>query len=98
MPTFTVHAPPPRKDGTTSAPERFLFVRDGFHGWAFSLGPLWLLVQRVGVASVAPAVAGLCDLRRRLCGDRRRARAAARTGKPSIDRRRGDRAIDGLRG
>src|SRR6201994_2894372 len=50
MPTFTVHAPPPRKDGTTSAPERFLFVRDGFHGWAFILGPLWLLVHRLWLA------------------------------------------------
>ena len=52
MPTFTVHAPPPPKDGTTSAPERFLFVRDGFHGWAFILGPLWLLVHRLWLALV----------------------------------------------
>jgi hypothetical protein len=52
MPTFTVHAPPPRKDGTTSAPERFLFVRDGFHGWAFILAPLWLLMHRLWLAFV----------------------------------------------
>jgi uncharacterized protein DUF2628 len=49
MPTYTVHAPPP-KDGTTSAPERFLFVRDGFHGWAFILAPLWLLMHRLWLA------------------------------------------------
>jgi hypothetical protein len=52
MPTFTVHAPPPRTDGMTSAPERFLFVRDGFHGWAFILAPLWLLVHRLWLAFV----------------------------------------------
>ena len=43
MPTFTVHAPPPKQGETTSAPERFVFVRDGFHFWAFVLAPFWLL-------------------------------------------------------
>jgi hypothetical protein len=52
MPTFTVHAPPPRKGDTTSAPERFLFVRDGFHAWAFVLAPLWLLMHRLWLAFV----------------------------------------------
>jgi hypothetical protein len=51
MPTFTVHQPPPRKGDTTnesvSAPERFVFVRDGFYFWAFLLAPLWLLVHRL---------------------------------------------------
>lgn len=51
MPTFTVHAPPPRKGETTNesvtAPERFVFVRDGFHFWAFLLAPLWLLLHRL---------------------------------------------------
>jgi hypothetical protein len=47
MPTFTVHEPPPRKDESVSAPERFVFVRDGFHFWAFLLAPLWLLVHRL---------------------------------------------------
>ena len=28
MPTYTVHQPPARKGETTSAPERFVFVRD----------------------------------------------------------------------
>jgi hypothetical protein len=40
-----VHAPPPRPGATESDPERFLFVRDGFHFWAFLLAPLWLLLR-----------------------------------------------------
>lgn len=56
MPTYTVHAPPPRQGETKSAPERFLFVRDGFHVWAFLLAPLWLLLHRLWLASVIYAV------------------------------------------
>lgn len=52
MPTFTVHAPPPRQGQTTSTPERFVFVRDGFHAWAFVLTPLWLLLHRLWLAFV----------------------------------------------
>jgi hypothetical protein len=52
MPTFTVHAPPPKKDESAAAPERFLFVRDGFYFWAFLLAPLWLLVHRLWLALV----------------------------------------------
>lgn len=52
MPTYTVHAPPPRQDETTSAPERFVFVRDGFHFWAFLLAPLWLLLHGLWLALV----------------------------------------------
>jgi Protein of unknown function (DUF2628) len=52
MPTFTVHAPPPRRGETTNAPERFVFVRDGFHAWAFLLTPLWLLLHRLWLAFV----------------------------------------------
>jgi uncharacterized integral membrane protein len=49
MPTFTVHEPPPRKGDTSteSAPERFVFVRDGFHFWAFLLAPIWLALHRL---------------------------------------------------
>lgn len=47
MPTYTVHAPPPRADELDSNPERFLFVRDGFYFWAFLLAPLWLLLHRL---------------------------------------------------
>lgn len=50
MPTFTVHQPRPRKSETESAPERFVFVRDGFHFWAFVVAPLWLLVHRLWLA------------------------------------------------
>jgi hypothetical protein len=50
MPTFTVHAPPPKQGQTTSAPERFVFVRDGFYVWAFVLAPLWLLWRRLWLA------------------------------------------------
>ncbi len=52
MPTYTVHAPPPRQGETTSAPERFVFVRDGFHVWAFIFGPLWLLAHRLWLALI----------------------------------------------
>jgi hypothetical protein len=47
MPTYTVHAPPPKAGETTSDPQRFVFVRDGFHFWAFLLAPLWLLFRRL---------------------------------------------------
>jgi hypothetical protein len=47
MPTFTVHAPPPRAGETASDPQRFVFVRDGFYFWAFVLAPLWLLFRRL---------------------------------------------------
>lgn len=47
MPTYTVYAPPPRQGETASAPERFVFVRDGFHLWAFLFTPLWLIAYRL---------------------------------------------------
>ncbi|HEY5379318.1 MAG TPA: DUF2628 domain-containing protein [Pseudolabrys sp.] len=50
MPTYTVHEPPPRKGESASAPERFVFVRDGFYVWAFLLAPLWLLWRRLWLA------------------------------------------------
>jgi hypothetical protein len=54
MPTFTVHEPPPRKkapkNDSVTAPERFVFVRDGFHFWAFVLAPVWLLVRKLWLA------------------------------------------------
>ena len=48
MPTYTVHAPPARQGD--SAPERFVFLRDGFHFWAFIAPSLWLLVYRQWLA------------------------------------------------
>jgi hypothetical protein len=50
MPTYTVHQPPPRQGEAASAPERFVFVRDGFHFWAFVLAPFWLLRYRLWLA------------------------------------------------
>jgi hypothetical protein len=47
MPTYTVHAPPPKTGETASDPQRFVFVRDGFYFWAFVLAPLWLLFRRL---------------------------------------------------
>ena len=47
MPTYTVHEPPPRNVEAVSDPERFVFVRDGFHFWAFLLGPLWMLAHQL---------------------------------------------------
>jgi hypothetical protein len=51
MPTYTVHAPPATKGD--SEPERFLFLRDGFHFWAFAAPLLWLLVYRQWLALLA---------------------------------------------
>jgi hypothetical protein len=50
MPTYTVHAPPPKARETASDPDRFRFVRDGFYFWAFLLAPLWLLAKRLWLA------------------------------------------------
>jgi hypothetical protein len=50
MPTFTVHAPPSKKGEATTEAERFVFVRDGFHVWAFVLAPFWLLAHRLWLA------------------------------------------------
>jgi hypothetical protein len=44
MAVYTVHQPPLR---AAAAPERFVFVRDGFSFWAFLLGPLWMLRHRM---------------------------------------------------
>jgi Protein of unknown function (DUF2628) len=51
MPTYTVHAPQlPRTTDALRATEQFVFVRDGFHFWAFVLAPLWLLLHRLWLA------------------------------------------------
>ena len=50
MPVYTVHGPV--ADGTDArrAADRVVFVRDGFHFWAFVLGPLWLAWHRLWLA------------------------------------------------
>jgi hypothetical protein len=50
MPTYTVHAPSPPVSGSSHGLEQFVFVRDGFHFWAFVLAPLWLLLHRLWIA------------------------------------------------
>lgn len=46
MPIYTVHAPP-AEPGLAPDPERFVFVRDGFHFWAFLLTPFWMIWCRL---------------------------------------------------
>ena len=51
MPVYTVHAPVATGPNIV-ATDRFAFVRDGFHFWAFVFGPLWLLAHRLWLALV----------------------------------------------
>lgn len=43
MKIYTVHVPVTRDGEVSTEPDRFRFVRDGFHFWAFALGPIWML-------------------------------------------------------
>jgi hypothetical protein len=52
MPVYTVHAPVAGGTQARSAADRFVFVRDGFHFWAFVLGPLWLAWHRLWLALI----------------------------------------------
>jgi hypothetical protein len=51
MPVYTVHAPVGDSVGLR-ATDRFAFVRDGFHFWAFVLGPVWLAWRRLWLALI----------------------------------------------
>ena len=42
MAVYTVHQPPLRNDEASPNPDRFVFVRDGFHLWGFLLAPFWM--------------------------------------------------------
>ena len=56
MPIYTVHAP--IATGTdVRATDRFTFVRDGFHFWAFVLGFFWLAWHRLWLALIGWIVA-----------------------------------------
>jgi hypothetical protein len=62
MRAYTVHAPP-----TDPAPERFVFVKDGFSWPAFLFQPLWMLrhgmwVALVGYLIFAAVVYGIAAL------------------------------------
>ena len=52
MKIYTVHEPDPRKDEASVDPERIRFIRDGFYFWAFLLGPVWMLWQRLWLVLV----------------------------------------------
>ena len=52
MAVYTVHEPLPRKNEASAAPDRFLFVRDGFYFWAFLFGPLWMLWRRLWIVAL----------------------------------------------
>jgi hypothetical protein len=51
MPVFTVHGP--AANGTDlRLTDKFVFVRDGFHFWAMVFGPLWLVWNRLWLATI----------------------------------------------
>jgi hypothetical protein len=56
MAVYTVHEPPLRKRQNETDPMRFTFVRDGFHFWAFVLGPLWMLRHRLWLVLIGHLV------------------------------------------
>jgi len=56
MGVYTVHEPPLRKRQNDNDPMRLTFVRDGFHFWAFVLGPLWMLRHRMWLVLIAHLV------------------------------------------
>lgn len=53
MPVYTVHAPKSAGLEPLAATDKFVFVRDGFHVWAFLAGPFWLLFHRLWLALIA---------------------------------------------
>ena len=57
MPVYTVHEPPrkedDRDDDAIALGARIVFVRDGFHFWAFLLAPLWMLRHRMWLELIA---------------------------------------------
>jgi Protein of unknown function (DUF2628) len=58
---YTVLEPPLKRPEARRGPERFAFVRDSFHFWAFVLAPLWMLWHRlwlvfIGFALIAIAL------------------------------------------
>ena len=68
MKIFTVHVPVTRDGDVSADPDRYRFVRDGFHFWAFLLGPIWMLwhglwlVLLIYLVGTAALMAGLMAL------------------------------------
>lgn len=52
MRIYTVHQPPERWREARRGRERFAFVRDGFHFWAFVLAPIWMVWHRLFVVLI----------------------------------------------
>ncbi len=52
MAVYSVLEPARAADGRPAAPERFVFVRDGFNWAAFLFGPLWMLWCRLWLVSL----------------------------------------------
>jgi hypothetical protein len=66
-----------RKRETSVDPERLVFVRDGFHFWAFLLAPFWLLWHRLWLALVLWVVVfGVAEIGLRYAGVRGSAHVA----------------------
>ncbi|MGB3273597.1 MAG: DUF2628 domain-containing protein, partial [Xanthobacteraceae bacterium] len=62
MAVYTVHARIARGDAVPREPEKFVFVRDGFHLWAAVFGPVWLVWHRLWWATLGYVVImGLLD-------------------------------------
>jgi hypothetical protein len=47
MPVYTIHAPRHAGLDSYAGADRFVFVRDGFHFWAFVAGLIWLVWYRL---------------------------------------------------
>ncbi len=57
MKIYTVHAPVLRDGDIAPNPDRVRFVRDGFYFWAFLLGALWMIWNRLWLVLVLYLVA-----------------------------------------
>lgn len=57
MKIYTVHVPVLRDGEVSPNPDRVRFVRDGFYFWAFLLGPLWMIWNRLWLVLVLYLVA-----------------------------------------
>jgi hypothetical protein len=55
MSVYTVHEPP-LKFGNAPDAARVAFVRDGFHFWAFLLGPVWMIWHGLWLVTLGYAI------------------------------------------
>ncbi len=60
MSVYTVHEPPLKAGEAGANPERFAFVRDGFHFWAMVFGPFWMAWRRLWLVLVLFIVLAAC--------------------------------------